>query len=128
VISVEAGRRPADADLRALWLAVWSDRGPADFTAILSRSLGHVGAYDGARLVGFLNVAWDGGVHASVFDVAVHPDYRRRGIGTRLVKAGIDLAGQRGAGWLHVDFKPHLSEFYWACGFRPTAAGVIKFR
>ena len=29
------------------------------------------------------------------------------------------------AAWLHVDFEPHLEGFYRACGFRPTAAGLI---
>ena len=128
MISIEVDPRPADAALRELWHAAWGDRGPADFAAVLARSLGHLGARDGARLVGFVNVAWDGGSHASIFDAAVHPEYRRRGIGTRLVKAAVRLARGRGAGWLHVDFEPHLSEFYRECGFRPTAAGLIKLQ
>ena len=43
-----------------------------------------------------------------------------------LIKRAIELARQRGAHWLHVDFEPHLSEFYGKCGFRPTAAGLIE--
>ena len=128
MISIAVDPRPADAALRELWLAAWGDRGPADFAAVLARSLGHLGAYDGARLVGFVNVAWDGGTHASVFDTAVHPEYRHRGIGTRLVEGAVGLARERGAGWLHVDFEPHLAEFYRACGFHPTAAGLIKLQ
>jgi hypothetical protein len=28
--------------------------------------------------------------------------------------------------WVHVDYEPHLDEFYRGCGFRPTAAGVLR--
>jgi len=85
VISIEADRRPADEELRKLWRAVWGEPGPAEFAAVLSRSLGYLCAYDGPRLVGFVNIAWDGGQHASIFDTAVDPEYHRRGLGTRLV-------------------------------------------
>jgi hypothetical protein len=27
---------------------------------------------------------------------------------------------------LHVDFEPHLTSFYRNCGFRQTAAGLMK--
>jgi GNAT superfamily N-acetyltransferase len=84
-----------------------------------------VGAYDGESIVGFVNVAWDGGVHAFILDTCVHPNFRRRHVATRLVNLAEQLARQRGANWLHVDFEPHLEEFYRGCGFRPTAAGLI---
>jgi ribosomal protein S18 acetylase RimI-like enzyme len=126
VIAIAADARPAAAELREFWLAAWGDPGPADFAAVLSRSLVSLCARDGERLVGFVNVAWDGGRHASIFDLAVHPAYQRRGIGTRLTREAIDRARERGAEWLHVDFKPHLADFYHGCGFRPTAAGLIR--
>jgi hypothetical protein len=28
--------------------------------------------------------------------------------------------------WLHVDFEPHLDEFYHKCGFKETRAGLIR--
>jgi hypothetical protein len=32
-----------------------------------------------------------------------------------------------GCEWLHVDFEPHLTEFYMdRCGFRPTSAGLLR--
>jgi len=36
------------------------------------------------------------------------------------------LARDRGAAWLHVDYEPQLESFYSGCGFRPTAAGLIR--
>lgn len=119
---------PAEADIGALWRAAWGGPLPPRFATILSRSLGHVGAYDGETIVGFVNVAWDGGLHAFILDTCVHPDFRRRGIATRLVNEAETLARRRGAHWLHVDFEPHLTDFYLGCGFRPTAAGLIDLR
>lgn len=117
---------PSDADLRQLWLRAWGNPGPKSFSPVLSRSLAHVGAYDGERLVGFVNVAWDGGVHAFILDTCVDPDLRRHGVGSLLVENARHIAQQRGAEWLHVDFEPHLERFYRRCGFRPTAAGLIR--
>ena len=108
-------------------MAAWGGPPAGDLSRVLSRSLAHLGAYDGKRLVGFVNVAWDGGIHASLFDTCVHPDYRRRGIATDLVQGAIKVARERGAKWLHVDFEPHLGEFYRRCGFRPTEAGLVSW-
>ena len=91
-------------------------------------SLGWVCARDGEDLVGFVNVAWDGGVHAFVLDTTVHPDFRRRGIGRDLVVHASEEARGHGAEWLHVDFEPHLEKFYRECGFGPTEAGLLKLR
>ena len=119
---------PPDEALAALWLRAWGDAGPATFRPILERSLAHVGAYHGTRLVGFVNVAWDGGIHAFILDTCVDPAWRRRGIATRLVSQAIDAARDRGARWLHVDCEPHLQGFYRACGFSNTTAGLIRLR
>jgi GNAT superfamily N-acetyltransferase len=117
---------PSRADLDRLWRESWQQPGPQDPDAILSRSLVHLGAYDGQALVGFVNVAWDGGVHAFLLDPCVYPSHRRLGLGTRLVRRAAELARERGAHWLHVDFEPHLAGFYRDCGFRPTEAGLMR--
>jgi GNAT superfamily N-acetyltransferase len=94
---------------------------------LTSYSLGWVCAREGPDLVGFVNVAWDGGVHAFVLDTMVRADHRRRGIGTALVAAAVDGARAAGCEWLHVDFDPHLRSFYFeVCGFRSTDAGLIR--
>lgn len=57
-------------------------------------------------------------------NVAVHPDYRRRGIGKRLTEACIDLACSKGARilLLQVDRdNTHAQVMYAAMGFRPIA-------
>lgn len=117
---------PSDEAMRALWRKAWGDAGPESFVPVLERSLAHVGAYDGDRLVGFVNVAWDGGIHAFIVDTCVDTDYRRQGIALKLVEAARLAATARGALWLHVDFEARLEGFYRKCGFGPTAAGLMR--
>ena len=89
-------------------------------------SLGWVCARDGSGLVGFVNVAWDGLVHAFVLDTMVASTAWRHGVGTRLVEVAVREARAAGCEWLHVDFDDHLQAFYFgACGFVPTNAGLI---
>lgn len=84
---------------------------------------------DGDLLVGFVNVAWDGGDHAFLLDTKVRGDRQHSAIGTRLVEVAVAHAGEAGCEWLHVDFTPDLAPFYLeACGFRSTPAGLIHLR
>lgn len=91
-------------------------------------SLGWVTGRDTeGRLVGFVNVLWDGLVHAWLQDVMVAASAGRRGIGTALVTAAREGAAAAGCEWLHVDFDHDLRPFYIdACGFTPAAAGLIR--
>lgn len=82
-------------------------------------------AFDGAQLVGFVNVVWDGGVHGFLLDTTVHRDHQRSGIGTALLHEAIAAALERGLAWLHVDFEPALEAFHRAAGSAPTAAGLL---
>ena len=119
---------PSQDDLNLLWLEAWGSHEPIDFSGILSRSLTHIAAYEDDRLVGFVNVAWDGGIHAFILDTCVTPRMRRKRIASRMVVEAANVARRRGAKWLHVDFEPHLTSFYRSCGFRPTEAGLIKLK
>ena len=89
-------------------------------------SLGWVTARQDDELVGFVNVLWDGLVHAWLQDEMVSSHARRRGIGTGLVLVARNEAGAAGCEWLHVDFNDHLRGFYFdAVGFTPTNGGLI---
>ena len=117
------------AELGKLREAAWggSDDG-AWWKPVLERSLTWVTAHDGAALVGFVNVAWDGGVHAFLLDTTVHPDWQRRGIGTQLVRRAAEAAQTGDVEWLHVDFEPHLTGFYAGCGFQSISAGALRLK
>lgn len=90
-------------------------------------SLGWVIARDDTELAGFVNVLWDGLVHAWLQDTMVAAKARDRGIGTGLVARARDGAKAAGCEYLHVDFDDHLRPFYFgACGFAPTNAGLLS--
>ena len=89
-------------------------------------SLGWVVARDGDVLVGFVNVLWDGLVHAWLQDTMVATTARGRGVGTEVVRVATRQAKAAGCEWLHVDLEEHLRPFYLdACGFSPAEAGLI---
>ena len=106
------------------------DESEWDWVALTDRhSLGWVVARRDSDFVGFVNVLWDGLVHAWIQDVMVASSARGIDIGTELV--ALAAAGARGAGceWLHVDFDEELRQFYFdACGFSPTNAGLMSLQ
>ncbi|MFE0630932.1 GNAT family N-acetyltransferase [Streptomyces sp. NPDC058864] len=120
-----------NAAVNALHAEGFGDRG-ADvdwLTQVHGHSLGWVCARREGELVGFVNVAWDGGVHAFVLDTVVAARSRRSGIGAGLVAEAARRARAARCSWLHVDFEDGMREFYLdACGFRPTSAGLIALR
>jgi GNAT superfamily N-acetyltransferase len=90
-------------------------------------SLGWVVARDGGSFSGFVNVLWDGLVHAFIEDVMVASSARRSGIGVGLVHAARDGARSAGCEFLHVGFDEELRPFYIdACGFDPVVGGVMS--
>jgi GNAT superfamily N-acetyltransferase len=113
-------------ELNTLFAASWPDHLGRDFSPVLERSLAYVCAYDQNRLIGFVNLAWDGGIHAFILDTTVHPAVRRQGIGQALVEHAAAVAQERAIEWLHVDYEPHLQAFYQQCGFQPTQAGIRR--
>jgi GNAT superfamily N-acetyltransferase len=99
-----------------------------NWTEILARhSLGWVVARGGSRLVGFVNVVWDGFAHAWVQDLMVSRADRLGGIGTEMVSMVREESRKAGCKWLHVDFEDSLDKFYFqSCGFTPTTGGLIR--
>src|SRR5579864_1353901 len=93
-----------------------------DWTEIArGHSLGWVVARQREELVGFVNVPWDGFVHAWIQDTMVSAEVRGCGIGTKLVEVARAGAKAAGCEWLHVDFDDDLRAFYFdSCGFTPT--------
>jgi GNAT superfamily N-acetyltransferase len=115
-----------DAALNNLFARAWPDHSPGAYQAVLARSLGYLGAFVDNQLIGFVNLATDGGEHAFLLDPTVDRAHRRRGIGVELVRRAATLARSRGCKWLHVDYEPALAPFYRAAGFRDSLAGVMR--
>lgn len=121
--SEEANRLHAEAfGTRVFDVSEWDWR-----RLVADHSLGWVTARDGDRLVGFVNLPWDGLAHAWLQDVMVAADVRHRGLGRQLVEAAREGARAAGCEWLHVDFDDELAPFYLgACGFSPAQAGLMQ--
>ncbi len=113
-------------ELNALFTAAWLAHAWRDFAPVLEHSLAYVCAYHAETLIGFVNLAWDGGIHALLLDTTVHPAYQRQGIGRQLVGVALQTAQRYSIVWLHVDYEPTLEHFYQSCGFTPTLAGLIR--
>ncbi len=86
------------------------------------------------EVVGFLVLAFVptlSGLRALIDDLAVHPDYRRQGLGAALVEAAMQRASRRGATHLLVDTSrgdPAAREFYQACGFEAGGIAPLRIR
>jgi GNAT superfamily N-acetyltransferase len=63
-------------------------------------------------VIGFVNVAWDGGDHGFLLDTKTHSVYQHKGVGARLVEVAARHAKAAGCDWLHDDFEPDLEPFY----------------
>lgn len=114
--------------LNELFATAWANHITSDFQPILRHSLLYVCAYHAEQLVGFVNMAGDGGIHGFILDTTVHRDFQHQGIGVQLVQTAIAAARAKGIEWVHVDYEPQLHAFYEKCGFVPTMAGLINLR
>lgn len=112
--------------MNALFASAWGRPYDVNFQPELAAALYYVAAFDGLKLVGFVKLIGDAGVHAFLLDPSVDADYKRRGIGRELVTRAVVFARDHGCEWVHVDFDDDLEPFYAACGFRPTKAGLIQ--
>src|SRR5262245_949196 len=95
--------RVTNEELNTLFAAAWLGHVFSDFRPVLSHSLAYICTRYGQHLIGFVNLAWDGGIHAFLLDTTVHPDFQRRGIGRQLVAEAVKVAGGHNIEWLHVD-------------------------
>ena len=118
----------SDRELNELFSSAWENYSERKFQSVLEKSLTYVSAFDGSCLVGFVNVAWDGGIHGFILDTTVHPEFQHRGIGSELMRRAARISAERGIEWLHVDYESHLDAFYVGCGFRKTVAGLLNLR
>jgi predicted N-acetyltransferase YhbS len=112
--------------LNALFSSAWGKSYNVNFQPELEAALCYIAAFDGVKLVGFVKLVGDAGVHAFLLDPSVDADYKRRGIGRELVARAVAFARESGCEWVHVDFDDELEPFYAGCGFRPTKAGLIQ--
>jgi len=125
--------RPEEAEaLLALWEVAGTSPSVTDtitdIQSAIESSASVLGAEADRRIVGSLIVTFDGW-RGNMYQIAVHPDYRRRGIGRALVREGERCLAERG-----VKRIPALVEekYPWAVAFWSSAGykiepGIVRF-
>jgi ribosomal protein S18 acetylase RimI-like enzyme len=121
--------RPDETESVRLFLVAngWADRvADADkFRTVLENSDRAVVAAAGERIVGFARALCDGGSNGYVSMVAVAPEFRGRGIGTRLVA---ELLGDdSGITWVLRAGRESMG-FWRRLGFRPSEIAMERVR
>lgn len=126
-LDIDWRRLVTDAELDELTASHDGSTEPGWWDRVRDHSLGWVTARtESGQLVGFVNVAWDGGDHAFLLDTKTRSNHQRQGLGTAVVQRAVEGTRAGGCEWLFVDYQPHLEQFYvGSCGFRPTAAGLV---
>ena len=74
-------------------------------------------AYCGGELAGMGRALGDGVSDAYIQDVVVDPAFRRRGVGTAIVKRLVSELRLRGVDWIALVGEPGTEEFYRSLGF-----------
>ena len=122
-----ADRDPAfDADaFLALAQRVWPRAYDRESAHEALRRTINVGAWDGARLVGAVRVLTDGYFIATVAELLVDPDYRRRGIGRELMRRALDHAPR---GKLFFGAQPDAVPFFERLGYARGPVGFVAAR
>lgn len=87
-------------------------------------SFATVAAFDDQRLIGMGRAICDGEYQAAIYDVVVHPEYQRRGIGAQLMS---HLRQQLPVDNIILYSVPKREGFYAKCGYKKmrTAMAIL---
>lgn len=110
--------------LRGFFVGWANPPSPAVHLAMLRGSDHIVLALDGLTVVGFVTALSDGLLYASISLLEVLPEYRRRGIGSELMRRMLARLSQLYAVDLLCD--PELQPFYRRLGLRPAVGMMLR--
>ena len=113
---------PDEVNAAYAW-AEWPRREAWRLEAIARSSTWLAARDPDGSLTGIARVLDDGGLHASLWDVIVRPDRRRRGIGTELVRAALDRCADRSL--IALVSTPDAMPFFAAMGFVSESHGHV---
>lgn len=114
------------SQLNQLFTRVWGAPKP-NYEQVLGRSFAWVMVYRDGKLLGFANVAWDGGPNFFLLDVSIDPSSADEDkIFTDMIEAAVQRCRKEG-GSMRVDAPEELLKSYFQpLGFKPVSAAVIN--
>lgn len=124
-----------ESEILPLYKAVgWSNyyERPEMLRKAYANSLMILGAYEEENLIGILRAVGDGYSIVLIQDILVYPEYQRRGIGTRLMRAVLERYADVYQLQLATDNTEKTVSFYKSLGFSPMqdigCCGFMKIR
>ncbi|BAY65842.1 hypothetical protein NIES22_59490 [Calothrix brevissima NIES-22] len=119
---IQFSDRKSDIDLEQLQQlfnlsAFWArERSIEDLSIAIANSEPVISLWDEQRLVGFARATSDGIYRATIWDVVIHPEYRGRGLGSKLVETVLSHPRMRSVERVYL-MTTHQQEFYEKIGF-----------
>ncbi|MFN5240568.1 MAG: GNAT family N-acetyltransferase [Aphanizomenon sp.] len=113
----------ADIDLYQLQelfnlAAFWAkERSIKDWGTAIANSEPVVSIWDRELLIGFARATSDGIYRATIWDVAIHPDYQGKGLGSKLVETVLSHPRMQRVERVYL-MTTHQQEFYEKIGFQ----------
>lgn len=90
------------------------------------RSFCRIGAFDGEKLVGYVDCVSNGVTDAYIQDLMVHPSYQGQGIGTQLMERMICFLKEQRIYMISVIYEEALQPFYKRFGFQEMLCGQMQ--
>lgn len=111
-----------DALSELYWIAPLGEKPPDSLRTVFSNSMFKCFIYSDSRLVGAGRAIADGLDCAYIADVAVHPDFQRRGLGRAIIRRLVEMA--KGHKKIILYANPGTEGFYLGLGFLPMATAM----
>ena len=106
--------------IRALYKSIdWKDKTDETLHEYILRSLVVVSAWDGDFLVGIARATTTASKEVTIWDVAVRPQYQKRGIGSKIMKCMLTILDDYGVPVVTLYADPGKEYFYEKFGFVP---------
>ena len=118
-------RPVSQKEIESLRLAVGWDKMEGKYQQILKNVYTYYTVHVKDELVGFISVLSDGVADALLFDLMVHPDHRKKGVGSELVKTAVRDLKSEEIKFIQTVFCKKDEPFFEKIGFDILCAGII---
>lgn len=108
----------------------WNEKFNLDQQALekaIQNSTFYVSAYEDERLVGFARAMSDRVMYAAIYDVMVLPEYKKRGIGKKLVENITQQCRECGVYSVHLFAASGTEPFYQKLGYTPAELQGMRY-